>query len=112
MGNRVVFHLHEEDDALIAVSNINNLINDLGEENVQAELLMNGTGVKVMKKESEHKHRLEYLAEKGVDLKVCSNSLEGFEIGEKDLLDEAELVSAGVSELVKKQEEGWSYIKI
>lgn len=112
MGDKVVFHLHDEERALIAVNNINDLIKDLGKENVQIELLMNGTGVKIMRKEGEHRHRLEYLAEKGVDLKVCSNSLEGHNISEKELLDEAQPVPAGVSELVKKQDDGWSYIKI
>ena len=112
MGDKVVFHIHDEEKALTAISNINNLINDPGEENVQIELLMNGTGVKIMMKEGEHRHRLEYLAEKGVDLKVCSNSLEGFKISEKELLDEAQSVPAGVTELVKKQDDGWSYIKI
>lgn len=57
MDNKVVFHLHEKENA---VPTINNLLKDLGGGNVEIELLMNGTGV---------------------------------------------------SELVKKQEEGWAYIK-
>ncbi len=109
---RVIFHLHEEEKGNIAFSNIINLINDLGEDELEIELLMNGTGVRVMLEDGGYIHKVDYLSNKGVKFSVCSNSLKGLKIDEDELIDEYEKVSSGVGELVKKQEDGWSYIKI
>lgn len=73
---------------------------------------MNGNGVRVMLEEEKYVHKVDYLSNKGVSFSVCSNSLKGLKIDEDDLIDEIETVPSGVGELVKKQEEGWSYIKI
>lgn len=37
--NRVIFHLHDEQKGNIAFSNLINLINDIGEEKADIELL-------------------------------------------------------------------------
>lgn len=109
---RVLFHLHEGEKGNIAFSNIINLINDLGEENLDIELLMNGTGVKVMQEDEGYIRKIEYLSNKGVTFSVCSNSLKGLKIDEDGLIEGFEKVPSGVGELVKKQDKGWNYIKI
>ncbi len=109
---RAIFHLHREEKGEIAISNMVNLIKDLGEENVSVELLMNGTGVKIMLEDEEYVRKIDYLKNKGVKFNVCSNSLEGLDISEEDLLEGFEKVDSGVGELVRKQENGWSYVKI
>lgn len=108
----MIFHLHDEERALTAISNMINLIKDLGEENVDIELLVNGSGVKMMLKNSEYIRKIDYLLKKNVNFRVCSNSLEGYEISEDELIDGAVVVPSGVGELIKKQEKGWNYIKI
>ncbi|MFW6197084.1 MAG: DsrE family protein [Thermoplasmatota archaeon] len=109
---RVLFHLHEGEKGNIAFSNIINLINDLGEENLDIELLMNGTGVKVMQEDEGYIRKIEYISNKGVTFSVCSNSLKGLKIDEDGLIEGFEKVPSGVGELVKKQDKGWNYIKI
>jgi len=109
---KVVFHLHDEKRSTIAISNIINLIKDLGEENLDIELLMNGTGVKIMLKEGECVNKVDYLSNKGVVFCVCSNSLNALEMQENDMIKGTKIVPSGVGELVKKQNEGWNYIKI
>lgn len=108
---KVVFHLYQFKRSQIALSNIHNLIDDLGMDQVEIELVMNGSGVNIMKKDSRFKSFLNNIAERGINFAVCANSLEGLGIEEKELLDFAEVVSAGVSELVKKQNQGWAYVK-
>jgi intracellular sulfur oxidation DsrE/DsrF family protein len=45
-------------------------------------------------------------------MKACSNSIEGTEMEEEDMIDGVEVVSSGVSELSRLQsEENFSYIK-
>jgi len=107
-----IFHLHDEERVTTAISNIINLIKDLGEEDLDIELLMNGTGVKIMLKEGEYVNKVDYLSNKGVVFCVCSNSLKALDIKENDVIEGTKIVPSGVGELVKKQNEGWNYIKI
>ncbi|MFP4000495.1 MAG: DsrE family protein [Thermoplasmata archaeon] len=104
--------MHGEENGTAAFSNIVNLIKDLGEENLDIELLMNGTGVKMMLEESERLRKIDYLLKKGVKFRVCSNSLDALKISEDDLIEEAKTVPSGVGELVKRQDEGWAYVKV
>ncbi|NIQ06477.1 MAG: hypothetical protein GWO20_12345 [Candidatus Korarchaeota archaeon] len=108
---KVVFHLYEFKRSQIALSYIHNLFDDLGMDQVDFELVLNGSGVKLMKKESRFKSFLNNIAKRGVTFAVCANSLDDLGIEEEELLDFAEIVSAGVSELVKKQNQGWAYVK-
>lgn len=110
----VIFHLDEDSDEKVneVFNNLRNLLADLGEENVEVELLTNGTGVKAMRKENESNAlRIRHLARQGVKFAVCANSLKHLEISAVELVAEAEIVPAGVSELVKKQIDGWAYIR-
>lgn len=109
--DKVIFHLHEKEGMSSVLSNINNILEDMEEENLDIELLMNGEAVEAaVRKKNEN--RINYLLKKGVNFSVCSNSLEALDISKDELLEGVETVSAGVSELVKKQNQGWAYLKI
>ena len=47
----------------------------------------------------------------GVLFAACAHSLSQLEIARNTLLESVEVVSSGVGELVKKQMEGWAYIR-
>ena len=109
---KVVFHIDERPKAALVINNINNLITDLGGENVEVEMLANGDAVKVLvKSKTEFGPLLEELAKKQVLFCACANSLRNFGIQKHELLDFVTIVSAGVGELVKKQAAGWAYIR-
>lgn len=111
---RVVFHLDEpsKDRADQVFRNIENLLADLGENNVEVELVANGGGVKALVKGPDsHAEQIERLAAKGVRFAACAYSLRQLEIARDTLLESVEVVSSGVGELVKKQVEGWAYIR-
>ncbi len=111
---KAIFHLDEPSKGRAdqVMANITNLLNDLGDENVEVELLVNGGGVRALTKGPEGQaDQVGLLAKRGVRFVACQNSLEHLNLGREDLLDIAEVVHAGVSELVKKQAEGWAYIR-
>ncbi len=113
MKYRVLFHLDEDNQPRITMTlnNIKNLLADLGTENVQVELVVNGEGVRAFVKPSENQTQITALAAVGVRFALCANSLRGLNLHERDLLEQAEIVPAGVSELARKQAEGWAYIR-
>lgn len=111
---RVVFHLDEprKGRADQVFRNIENLLDDLGENNVEVELVANGGGVKAfVKGPDSHAEQVERLAAKGVHFAACAHSLSQLEIARDTLLESVEVVSSGVGELVRKQAEGWAYIR-
>ena len=112
--HRVIFHISEEhiDKVTFALNNILNLLNDLGGENVDVELLVNGPAVKVFtSKTGEISGLINEVLEHDIDLALCNNALRIFDLNPDDMLSEARVVPSGVGELVRKQNEGWAYIR-
>lgn len=109
---RVVFHIDECNKGHLVLKNIENLIADLGENNVEVELLANSEGIAVLfKTPSLHSEQVERLASKGVRFAACANTLRGMNLTKDALFDSVEIVSSGVGELVKKQTLRWAYIR-
>jgi hypothetical protein len=111
---RVVFHIDEGDIARanMVLHNIQNLIDDLGQDEVEVALVANSEGVKaLLRSPNVHRRQIRKLAEQGVQFLACGNSLRFLGLSEDDLLEGVRVVPAGVSELTKKQTDGWAYIR-
>jgi len=110
---KVVFHIDESfrQRAEQILANITNLLNDMGGENLNVELLANGSGVQMLKKDAGFKEKIEVLSARGVQFVACAHSLEKLDLKLDDLLESIKVVPAGVSELDRKQAEGWAYIR-
>jgi intracellular sulfur oxidation DsrE/DsrF family protein len=111
---RVVVHIDESARSRgnLALKNIENLFADLGEENVEVELVANGEGITaLLKTPNLHGEQIANLAAKGVRFVACANSLRQMGLTQNALLDLVEVVPAGVGELVRKQAQGWVYIR-
>jgi hypothetical protein len=111
---KVLFHIDEaaKGRADLVLHNIDNLISDLGQENVEVELVANSEGVTAFLKMPDlHGAMVERLAAKGVRFIACENSLRQFHLAKDALLEQVEVVPSGVGELARKEAEGWSYIR-
>ena len=54
---------------------------------------------------------LNWLQNGGVVFAACSNTLRGFHIDVKQLIPGVLVVDSGVAEVVRRQEQGWAYLK-
>lgn len=111
---RVLFHLDEGSTfrLKLTLDNIRNLYTDLGETNVRVECVVNGAGVKLFQTHSSAEVEvIQTLITRGVRFVICTNSLAGNDISQNALINGVMFVPSGVGELVKKQAEGWAYIK-
>jgi intracellular sulfur oxidation DsrE/DsrF family protein len=89
------------------VNNARALVPDL-----QVEVVFHGQAVfAVMNDSLQFASRVKLAKEKGVTLAVCNNSLKRLKIDPSKLMAETTVVPSAVVELIKKQAEGWSYIK-
>lgn len=111
---RVVFHLDEANRPRVkmALANMENLIADLGQDKVDVALVANGEGVMALLKiPGLYKEEVERLAAKGVRFFACAHSLSLLRLSTDALLGLVKVVPAGVSELTRRQAEGWAYIR-
>lgn len=113
---KVLFHVNEVDRWDVALGNIENLINDVGEDNVDVAVLANGPSVAAYA-DAEKVETMKGLSEKGAKFLACRNSLkkmcsEGTVcISEENLPSFVSVVPAGITEIIKKQHEGYAYVK-
>ena len=119
--HQIVFHVDSNDPKKMNITlnnaaNLNKYYQDRGEE-VQIEIVTYGPGLVMLHaKKSPVKGRIASFAQNfdNVSFKVCANTVKKMkkESGrDVPLLPQAEIVASGVMHLVKRQEEGWSYIR-
>ena len=96
----------------MALNNINNYLAALPGEQCSVVLLANGGAARFLaSKDNAQTAIIEKLAESGVVFRVCANAMKKVPLTKEDLLPCAEVVPAGVVELVRLQREGFAYIK-
>lgn len=94
-----------------ALGTVRNLLTEVGADNVQIELVAYGPGIHMLRFDSVVGSQLTELARDGVWLRACGNTLAAQKLRPGDLHAKAEIVPSGVVEILKRQKEGWLYIK-
>lgn len=80
--------------------------------NTKIEIVFHGNSVYGLLKDSGYfKEQIIGFHKKGVVIAVCNNALRMRNIKADRVIPEGTIVPVAILELVKKQEEGWSYIK-
>ena len=89
---------------------INNVLAQVPD--LQIEVIFHGPAIYMLVKYSTvFISRIKSAKEKGVSLSVCNNSMKRFKINSSQLVEESVVVPSAIVELIKKQSEGWSYLK-
>ena len=109
---KVVIQLSQNDLHLqkAALGQINNLLKDL--ENIYVELVTHSSGLNLLLKNTPLFDSIEKLHDKGVVFLVCQNALNSQRLEKKDVIPLAKIIPSAVAHLVKRQTEGWSYLRI
>lgn len=109
----IIFHVNELDKWSMTLANVSNLLIDLADKDVEVIVLANGAAVRYYKTESTEAdiEKLTALSEKGVHFTACNNSLKAQNLNKEVLHPFVNIVPAGITELVRKQHEGYAYIK-
>ena len=80
--------------------------------NSKVEVVLHGPGIEMMmSKKTIVYPKVVELKSKGIEFVVCENALRERKVTKEEIVKEASFVKAGIIEIVKKQEEGWSYIR-
>ena len=111
--HRVVFQVSDNDPAKwnLALNNARNVQQDLGRDKVQIEIVAYGPGLAMLKGESPVAARLAGALDGGVELIACENTMTNTKTTRDDMYAGISYVQAGVTHLMKRQREGWAYIR-
>jgi intracellular sulfur oxidation DsrE/DsrF family protein len=111
--NRVVIQMSDNDPAKwnLALNNARNLQEDVGAANVDLELVAYGPGIHMLKLESPVAARVAEAMKAGIKVLACENTMRGQKLTKDDMTAGIGYVPAGVTEIMKKQQEGWAYLR-
>ena len=109
----VVFQVSDNDPAKwsLALNNARNVQADLGKENVQIEIVAYGPGLNMLKAESKVADRLAGALDENIGLLACENTMTNTHVTKDDMYSGIAYVKAGVTHIMKRQREGWAYIR-
>jgi hypothetical protein len=108
---KVVFQL-TDNDTFIQKSILRQLTNLLeAMEDVDIEVVTHSYGIDLLLTGTPFQDVIHKLERRGVNFLVCENTLRHEKLDRSRLLDSVNTVPAGVAHIVRRQAEGWSYIK-
>ena len=112
--HRLVIQVTDNDPARwnMILNNTKNAQEDVGgADKIDLEIVAYGPGINMLKGDSPVGERIAEMAKTGVKFVGCENTMKGFKMSKAEMLPTIGYVPAGVTELMKKQEEGWAYIR-
>ena len=110
---KVVFQVSDNDPKKwnLALNNVNNVQDALGKKNVTVEVVAYGPGINMLRMESVVGNRVDDAVANGVEIVACETTMRSLKLTKDDMLSSAGYVPGGVIELMKRQREGYAYIR-
>jgi len=111
--NKLVVQVSDNDPAKwgLALNNAYNVMADLGAETVDMEIVVYGPGIGMLKAGSPVAPRIANALKSGIRVVACENTMTNQKLAKSDMLPDIGYVQAGVVELMKKQQQGYAYIR-
>lgn len=112
-GYKVVFQVSDADPGKwnLTLNNARNAQAELGAANVVIEIVAYGPGIAMLKAASDVGARVAEASEAGMHVLACENSMRGFGLARAQMLPQAGYVPSGVAHLIRRQAEGYAYIR-
>ena len=110
---KVVFQVSDGDAARwnMTLNNARNVQQELGADKVQIEIVAYGPGIGLLKADSPVSGRVAQAVKAGVEMVACENTMIALNLTEADMAPSISYVMAGVVQLMKRQSQGWAYIR-
>ena len=95
----------------LALNNAKNVQQVYGADKVDIEIVVYGPGIAMLKADSTVGNRVEESKKSGINIVACQNTMKGLKLTDADMLHDTSYVPAGVVEIIKKEREGYVYIR-
>jgi uncharacterized protein len=110
---RIVVQVNEDDakkwNGILA--NIHNIQAELGKTNVAVAVVAIGPGLDMLMADSLAANGVQDALAEGVEFVACENTMKGRKIKMDDLIDGIGYARAGYVEIVRRQQQGWAYLR-
>jgi hypothetical protein len=93
------------------LNNVKNLQDDVGAANVAIEVVAYGPGIGMLKLDAVTNSRVTDAVRAGVQVTACENTMRNQKIERADMHPNLSYVPAGVVHIVRRQQEGWAYLR-
>ena len=102
-----------KDDINHVLGSANNVIKFYGVDNTEVVIVAYSQGIKTLLKNHDKNiaTRVKSLMTYDVEFIACENTMTTLKIDKKELLDDVEVVTAGIVELIERQLRGYIYIR-
>jgi hypothetical protein len=110
---RVVVQVSEADPARwnLVLNNVKNLQDDLGADKVTIEIVAYGPGIGMLKFDAPTNSRVSDAIKSGVAVQACENTMRNQKLVRADMHPGVSYVPAGVVQIIRRQQEGWAYLR-
>ena len=110
---KVVIQVSDNDPAKwnLALNNARNIQKDLGKGNVDIEIVAYGPGLNMVKSGSAVAPRIEEAVLAGTRIDACENTMANTKVTKEQIIPGVAYVGSGVVQIMKRQQEGWSYVR-
>lgn len=111
---RVVFQVSDNDPGKwnLALNNAANVQEAAGgADKVDVEIVVYGPGIGMLKSDSPTAKRVSGAAKNNVQIVACENTMGKMKLTKADMNPSIGYVPGGVIELMKRQKEGWAYVR-
>jgi uncharacterized protein len=99
---------------LVMTLHANNLLNAVGQDNVELEIITYGPAVFAVtttRPQAKFAAEIQKLTRRGVQFRVCHNAMDFLGVKESELLPVVKPVPSAMGEIVKRHDEGWQILK-
>ena len=110
---KVVLQVSDADPAKwnLALNNARNIQQDVGKGKVEIEIVAYGPGLGMLKADSKVADRLAQALDSSIGLMACENTMRNTKTTKEQMYPGIAYVDAGVVHIMKRQREGWAYIR-
>jgi uncharacterized protein len=111
--HKLVIQMSDNDLAKwnLALNNAKNVQDELGAANVEVEIVAFGPGIHMLKIDSAVNSRIGEATKAGIKVLACENTIRNLKVSKDDISPTVGYVPAGVVHLMRRQPEGWAYIR-
>ena len=111
--HKLVLQVTDDDQAKwnLALNNVKNVQSELGAANVEIEIVAYGPGIGMLKAESVVANRIGDALKGHTHVVACENTMAAQKLTAADMLGGIGYVPSGVVELIKRQRDGWAYLR-
>ncbi len=111
---RIVLQVSDDDPKKwnLALNNARNAQQDLGgPKNVDIEIVAYGPGINMLKMDAITANRVSDAIKTGISIVACENTMGAQKIDKAEMNPSISYVPAGVIQLMRRQQQGWAYVR-